>query len=368
MQIGVDARPLSYDLTGIGVYLKHLLAALQKIDDQNHYFLLSNGLIDLTLDNRKWSKIEGGSTRRLLSTLWMQLRVPVIAAEKGINLFWSPRHHLPLFLPSRIKTVITIHDITHLLFPATMSLPNLLVERLLMGPSLRKADSVIADSNSTAQGIRAHYPVDSDKVITIYPGKPDLPDPATDAVHSPLDLPPRFFLFVGTLDPRKNLLRVLNAFEQIDPQMHDVHLVIVGGQGWKNRQFYQQLNTNQNKNRVVMTGFVSRQQLKLIYENAVCLLFPSVYEGFGFPILEAMSCGSPVITSRTASMPEVAGDAAMLVDPIDTGAIASAMLEIMTNTALRDTLITKGYQRLDNFSWEKCAQETLRVFERVHNE
>ena len=117
-----------------------------------------------------------------------------------------------------------------------------------------------------------------------------------------------------------------------------------------------------------MTGFVSRQQLKLIYENAVCLLFPSVYEGFGFPILEAMSCGSPVITSRTASMPEVAGDAAMFVDPIDTGAIASAMLEIMTNTALRDTLITKGYQRLDNFSWEKCAQETLRVFERVHNE
>jgi glycosyltransferase involved in cell wall biosynthesis len=93
-----------------------------------------------------------------------------------------------------------------------------------------------------------------------------------------------------------------------------------------------------------------------------------VYEGFGFPILEAMSCGSPVITSRTASMPEVAGDAAMLVDPIDTGAIASAMLEIMTNTALRDMLITKGYQRLDNFSWEKCAQETLRVFERVHNE
>jgi glycosyltransferase involved in cell wall biosynthesis len=368
MQIGVDARPLSYDLTGIGVYLKHLLAALQKIDDQNHYFLFSNGLIDLTLDNRKWSKIEGGSTRRLLSTPWMQLRGTVIAAEKGINLFWSPRHHLPLFLPSRIKTVITIHDITHLLFPATMSLPNLLVERLLMGPSLRKADSVIADSNSTAQGIRAHYPVDSDKVITIYPGKPDLPDPATDAFHSPLDLPPRFFLFVGTLDPRKNLLRVLNAFEQIDPQMHDVHLVIVGGQGWKNRQFYQQLNTNQNKNRVVMTGFVSRQQLKLIYENAVCLLFPSVYEGFGFPILEAMSCGSPVITSRTASMPEVAGDAAMLVDPIDTGAIASAMLEIMTNTALRDTLITKGYQRLDNFSWEKCAQETLRVFERVHNE
>ena len=368
MQIGVDARPLSYDLTGIGVYLKHLLEALQKIDDRNHYFLLSNGLINLTLNNRKWSKIEGTTTKRLLSTLWMQLRVPVIADEKGINLFWSPRHHLPLFLPSCIKTVVTIHDITHLLFPATMSLPNLLLERLLMGSSLKKADSVIAVSNSTALGIAEHYPVYPEKIVTIYSGKPTLPDAIKESANLPLNLPKRYFLFVGTLDPRKNLLRVLNAFEQIDPQVHDIHLVIVGGQGWKNRQFYQQLNTNQNKNRVVMTGFVSRLQLKLIYENAVCLLFPSLYEGFGFPILEAMSCGSPVITSRTASMPEVAGDAAMLVDPIDTGAIASAMLEIMTNTALRDTLITKGYQRLDNFSWEKCAQETLRVFERVHNE
>jgi glycosyltransferase involved in cell wall biosynthesis len=105
-----------------------------------------------------------------------------------------------------------------------------------------------------------------------------------------------------------------------------------------------------------------------LYANAVGLLLPSLYEGFGFPILEAMSCGSPVITSKTASMPEIAGDAAIVVDPIDTGAIASAMLEVMTNTALRDTLISKGYKRLDNFSWEKCAQETLRVFEQVHNE
>ena len=368
MQIGVDARPLSYDLTGIGVYVKHLLEALQKIDAQNHYLLISNGPINLTLENQNWTKIEGTITKKLLSTLWMQFWAPIFAAREGIDIYWSPRHHLPVYLPSRIKKVVTIHDLTHRLFPDTMALPNLIVEKLLMGSSIKKADCVIANSNSTAQGIAEYYSIHPKKMVTIYPGKPLLPDRIHKDPILPLNLPKRYFLFVGTLDPRKNLLRVLNAFEQIDPQMHDVHLVIVGGQGWKNRQFYQQLNTNQNKNRVVMTGFVSRQQLKLIYENAVCLLFPSVYEGFGFPILEAMSCGSPVITSRTASMPEVAGDAAMLVDPIDTGAIASAMLEIMTNTALRDTLITKGYQRLDNFSWEKCAQETLRVFERVHNE
>jgi glycosyltransferase involved in cell wall biosynthesis len=249
-----------------------------------------------------------------------------------------------------------------------MALPNLIVEKLLMGHSLKRADYVIANSNSTAQGITNHYPFNSNKIFTIYSGLPHLPDanPNDPTLH--LNLPRRYFLFVGTLDPRKNLARVLSAFEHFNRQVPDVHLVIVGGRGWKNKRFYQQLNASQIKKRVVLTGFVSRRQLKLIYQNAVCFLFPSIYEGFGFPILEAMSCGSPVITSKTASMPEVAGDAAMLVDPNDAGAIASAMKEMMTNTALRDSLISKGYRRLDNFSWEKCAQETLRVFEQVNNE
>ena len=365
MKIGVDARPLSYDLTGIGVYVEHLLEALQKIDDQNHYFLISNGPINLKLNNRKWAKIEGSTMQRLLSTLWMQFRAPRIAAEKGIDLFWSPRHHLPLFLPSRIKTVVTIHDITHRLFPDTMALPNLLVEKLLMGPSLKKADCVIADSNSTAMGIVAHYPIDSAKIITVYPGKPNLPDPATEASHLPLNLPERFFLFVGTLDPRKNLLRVLKAFERIDPHAHDVHLVIVGARGWKNKQFNQHVNTSHIRDRIVMPGYVSRPQLKLIYEKAVGLLFPSLYEGFGFPILEAMSCGTPVITSKTGSMPEVAGDAAMLIDPNEVGAIADAMQEFLSNPGLKETLIARGLQRFDTFSWEKCAVETLQVLRRA---
>jgi len=367
MKIGVDARPLSYDLTGIGVYVTHLLEALQEIDDQNYYFLVSNGPINLKLKNRRWTKVEGRTTRRLLSTLWMQIRTPLIAAENNINIFWSPRHHLPLLLPARIKTVVTIHDITHRLFPSTMALPNLIVEKLLMGHSLKRADYVIANSNSTAQEITNHYPFNSNKIFTIYPGSPSLPIAPQGNSKMWFDLPDRFFLFVGTLDPRKNLPRVIEAFEQIDPKNSDVHLVIAGGSGWKNKELNQALHSGNIKKRIRLTGYVSRSQLKLFYKKAICLLFPSLYEGFGFPILEAMSCGTPVITSKTASMPEVAGDAAVLVDPNDTGAIASAMSVMMTNTALRANLITKGYQRLETFSWEKCAQETLRVFEQVHN-
>ena len=364
MNIGVDARPLSYDLTGIGIYVKHLLEALQEIDDRNYYVLISNGPINLKLKNRRWTKVEGRTTTRLLSSLWMQIRTPLIAARKKINIFWSPRHHLPLLLPARIKSVVTIHDITHRLFPGTMALPNLLIEKMLMGSSLKKADGVIAVSNSTAMGIADHYPNYSDKTVTIYSGRPLLPDLNHKAPVLNPALPKRYFLFVGTLDPRKNLACVLSAFKQIDLREHDVHLVIVGGQGWKNKAFYRKLSTSEIKNRVVMTGYVSRLQLKVIYERAECLLFPSLYEGFGFPILEAMSCGTPVITSRTASMPEVAGDAAILVDPNDAASIAKAMLEFLSHPELKATMAAKGFKRLEAFSWKKCAMQTLEVLER----
>ena len=132
MKIGVDARPLTYRLTGIGVYLEHILDTLQRIDQINNYYLISNGPINYNLNNTKWVKIEGKCKKKLLSTFWMQCRAPVLASKLTIDLFWSPRHHLPVLLSPKIKTVLTVHDIVHRLFPNTMALPNLLVERLLM--------------------------------------------------------------------------------------------------------------------------------------------------------------------------------------------------------------------------------------------
>jgi glycosyltransferase involved in cell wall biosynthesis len=140
-----------------------------------------------------------------------------------------------------------------------------------------------------------------------------------------------------------------------------VHLVIVGARGWKNKQFHQYLSTSNIRNRIVMPGYASRPQLKLIYQKAAALVFPSLYEGFGLPILEAMSCGTPVITSRTASMAEVAGDAAILVDPHDIEAIANAMHKFLTDPTLKEKLVERGFQRLGAFSWEKCALETMQV-------
>ncbi len=367
MRIAVDARPLSYELTGIGIYLKHLLDEIQKIDYENNYYLISNGRINYDLRNPRWSKVEGKLKKKLLSTLWVQSRVPLIVSKLGVDLFWGPRHHLPVLLPPRIRTVLTLHDIVHCVHPETMPLSHLLAERTLMRWSLTRSDSIIAVSQSTAIDIQRNYGVNSNKINVVYHGSPAFPKGLDGAADPYRKLPAKYFLFVGTLDPRKNFERLFKAFESLEPLRYGAHLVIVGGKGWKNKAFLKTLRTSPVRACVHLAGYVPRSQLRAIYENAVCLLFPSVFEGFGLPILEAMACGTPVITSNTSSMKEVAGDAALLVNPYDVGALAEAMKQVLINQSLREDLVAKGFQRIKRFSWERCAEQTLRIFNRLAN-
>lgn len=365
MKIGVDARPLSYQLTGIGVYLKHLLDEIQKIDNQNVYYLISNGPIDYDLNNPRWAKIAGRLDRKLLSTLWMQLNVPIIASKMNFDLFWGSRHHLPLLLPPGIKTVVTVHDVVNRLYPGTMALPNLFVERLLMKLSLKRSDAIIADSRSTAADIEGQLGISLNKIDAIHLGTPVFPKEAECGTEQSNDLPSRYFLFVGTLDPRKNFERIFKAFELLRPLSQGLHLVIIGGEGWKNRNFLEMINKHPLKTQIHMPGYLPRNQLVSYYKNAICLMFPSLYEGFGLPILEAMSCGTPVITSNVSSMKEVAGSAALLVNPYDTGAISDAMNRLLGDEPLRRGLIKKGFKRAAEFSWKKCADETLKIINAV---
>ena len=366
MIIGIDARPLSYpQLTGIGVYLNSLLQAIQELDQENQYYLISNGAIHFEVVNPRWKKLEGRLPQRKIGTLWMQVFVPRLASTLKLDLFWGPRHQLPLFMPKEIKTVLTVHDIVHLLFPRTMSLPNLVAERLLMQRSIRRADYVMADSQSTASGIQEHYQVRPTKIGVVYPGGPTV----SKQMHSPVSddekLPGKYFLFVGTLEPRKNLRAILGAFALLDTEREDVHIVVVGNIGWKTKDVMSLLKAHRYRSRIHFTGYVDAARLSFIYRNALCLLYPSLYEGFGFPILEAMTYGVPVITSNVSSMPEVAGDAALLVDPNDINELANAMNMILSNGNLRDLMVFKGYKRLKEFSWMRCAEEVLDIFKKV---
>ena len=363
--IGIDARPLSYQLTGIGFYLKSLLDELQTVDQTHHYVLISNTGIDYDIKNPNWSKQEGGCAKKLMSTVWMQSFLPVLARRLELDVFWGPRHHLPVFLPPDIKKIVTIHDVVHLLFPETMSLPNLLIERMLMRLSLASADRIVAVSNATREAVLQRYPVKAARVRMVHSGVPQMP-PATPEAGLPIFLrPEKYFLFVGTLEPRKNFERIFKAFEGIDAPGRGIHLVITGASGWKNQTFIRMLEAHPLRPFVHFTGYVSRRELGLLYENALGLVFPSLYEGFGFPILEAMISGTPVITSNTSAMREVAGDAALLVDPRDIVQIARAMEQLISDAGLRNALIQRGGRRTKAFSWHRAALEMIRMFQEV---
>ena len=365
MRIAIDARPLSYQLAGIGVYLKHVLDEIQKIDVWNHYYLISNAFIDYELINPKWRKIEGRLDKKLLSTLWMQCLAPLITRKLKIDVFWGPRHHLPLFLPFSMGTVLTVHDLVYRFYPETMALPNLLVERLLLRRSVQRAHVVITDTRSTAADITAEFQTAPEKVRPIYLGTPRLPKTANHRSEVGFSLPSRFFLFVGTLDPRKNFRRILQAFRLLDPVRHNVHLVIAGGAGWKNKDVLEWMGGSEMRSHIHVRGYVPLDLLAFYYERALGLVFPSLYEGFGFPILEAMSCGTPVITSNVSCLKEVAGDAALLIDPLDIPGLTAAMKQVLTDKLLRERLRVKGYKRIGEFSWSGCAEQTLEVLRTV---
>lgn len=365
MIIGIDARPLSYTLTGIGVYLTHALDALQRLDPENSYRLLSNGRIPYTLHNPRWRKLEGRARGKLMSTAWMQTVAPLAARRSRVDVFWGPRHHLPLGLLPGTKCVLTVHDVVHRVLPSTLAWPNLCMERMLMRWSLLRADRILVDSESTARDLGRFYGTPRHKIRCIYPGVPRLPAGA-GPTGGFSDAGPPYFLFVGTLDPRKNFAQLFRAFERLAADEQDLRLVLAGDAGWKNDGFHRMLQGHPLRGRVDLLGYVPGERLAALYAQAVALVLPSLYEGFGFPILEAMAAGTPVITSRTSSMPEVAGEAALLVDPRDVGALTRAMHRLLRDGELRRTLAAKGRARAALFSWTRYAAEALAVFQEVY--
>jgi glycosyltransferase involved in cell wall biosynthesis len=361
MKIGIDARALTAAPSGIGIYLANVLDALQAVGAAHRFYLISSDTIFYEPVRSNWTKIEAHLNKPLVGSAWMQMKVPAIAHRIRLDLYWGPRHHLPLLLPRRIRTVLTIHDVVHRLYPGTMAFPNLLLERMLMRLSVHRADRIITDSASTARDLQTFYPAAASKTRVVHPGVPMMP--SDDGQPLPEDIPSRYVLFVGTLEPRKNFERLLQAYWQSDPERHGVHLVVVGGKGWKSDTLRRRLESPPWDRYVTLTGYVSRCQLQRIYRQALCVAFPSLYEGFGFPILEAMACGTPVLTASVSSMPEVAGDAAFLVDPYDVKSICRAIQLVISDEALCRRLAEKGLKQCRRFRWDAYAEALLHIFE-----
>jgi len=267
-------------------------------------------------------------------------------------------------------TVVTVHDVSFKRYPKYFSIRDRLLFATLLPLTLRRAKAVIAVSNHAKEEIVDVFPYLKEKIHVTHGAADPMFQPIQSLellknIRVRYGIRSGYILAVGNLQPRKNLIRVIKAFSFVHRQINDIQLIIVGKEHWQFSKVYSAVKQFGLENHVAFTGYVPNDDLVMLYSFAKVFVYPSLYEGFGLPILEAMSCGVPVVTSNTSSMPEVAGDAALLIDPQQEDQIAKAILKILNNADLAASLSDKALRRAQFFSWQKTAQETVDIYQAV---
>lgn len=368
--VGLNAHLLSgranYRSAGIHHYLYNLLAHLPSAaPDLRLTVYLGEGQVDLggTGGGSVQVKRSGWPTGRPEARIaWEQLRLPWAAQRDRLDLLHAPGFVAPLAAPCPL--VVTVYDLSFLRYPAYFRLPNRLYLRLFTGLSCRRARRVIAISHSTKRDVIERFGLAASQVAVVYPGSEPrfrpLPQAQVQAFRAAHQLPDEFVLYLGTLEPRKNVAALVRAFARA--RRPGLKLVMAGGQGWKTDEMHRALRETGLEGEVILPGYVPDEDKPLWYNAARLFVYPSEYEGFGLPVLEALGCGVPVITANASSLPEVAGEAACLVPPGDVEALAEAMNALLGNAAQRDELAGRGPQQAARFSWPAAAQRTAEVY------
>ena len=296
--------------------------------------------------------------------LWTHLRFAAALRLARPDITFVPAHSLPLLFPG--IGLVTVHDLGYRHFPEAHSRFQRAYLELSTRYSQRRAALVLADSKATAADLNRFYGTSSDKIRVVYPGfdgRAATPSAKSiEATRAKYLLPARYFVFIGTLQPRKNIKRIVEAFRrwQLERDDSETALVLAGGEGWLFDASWLDGASN-----LIVTGYIDEADKRGLLAGAIALVFPSLHEGFGFPAVEAMHGGAPVIASATSSLPELVGDAGLLVDPLDAAAIAAAMGRCSDDAALRKLLIKRGCQRAKRFTWEAAARQLLAAFDEL---
>ena len=366
MKIGINARGLSIPVGGVASYLERLIPELIRVDSTNSYVIFhsSRGHIGSFVGAREVFI----SPRHPF--LWENVSLPLAARRYGIDTLFCPKNLIPLLLPRDIRTVAVVLDLLY--FPvmgqrfSEYLWQDTLYMRLFLRRSLRRTDRIIAISENTRRDVEALCADVADRLTTVYLGVDQQPggalsDERRQSLRDRYGLKSPYVFYCGSLSPRKNIVRALEAFAEVREKIPH-NFVVTGGKSWKDRPVFDAVKRLHLTDRFVKLGAVPANDMPALYGMADMFVYPSLYEGFGLPVLEAMGCGCPVLTSNTSSLPEVAGDAALMVDPRDTRAIASGMLRLATDRAEADRLRNKGLERVSIFTWEKAARNTIDVF------
>ena len=378
MIIGIDIRMLARGArTGVEEYTLNLLSRLIPLDKSVHYKLFYNGWrkVDLNPLDYPWLKeknvelVSYKIPNRLLDLSARFSNYPKIdKLLKGIDVFFSP-HIFPAALSKNCPSVITFHDLSFRIHPEFYSFSKNFWHFSVNPKKLAKrATKIITVSESTRDDLVNFYGIKPSKIKVIYSGI-NCESRITNyesrilKIRKKYNLPEKYILYLGTLEPRKNIVSLIKAFEEFKKtynlQPTTYNLVVAGAKGWLYKNIFEAAKNSPVKNDIIFTGFIDDQDKPALYQSAELFVYPSFYEGFGFPPLEAMACGTPVITSDFSSLPEAVGDAALMINPYDVDQLAMAMREILSDENLKNELIEKGFKQVEKFSWQKCARETL---------
>ncbi len=370
MLIGIDAsRAAVVQRTGTERYSLEVVRALLAVDSPHRWRLYFRELPSPSLHS--WT---GSAEVRVIPfpRLWTHIRLSWEMATHPPDILFMPAHVLPIIHPRR--SVATIHDLGYRCFPEAHPPAARLYLELGTRWNARQARRVVVDSQATRADLERFYGTPAYKIHVIYPGHTSwiqrVEDPARiRSAQERLGIPEQYILYVGTIQPRKNLVRLIEAYVSLRRRWpagsEPPHLVLGGKMGWMTQDIVRAVQHSGLENLVHLVGYVPDEELPALLSGALVFAFPSLYEGFGFPVLEAMACGTPVVCSNTSSLPEVAGDAALLVDPLDVEDIASSLLRVFQDEELRRRMVEAGYRQVQRFSWQNTARELLELFEEL---
>ncbi|MCF8236756.1 MAG: glycosyltransferase family 4 protein [Saprospiraceae bacterium] len=361
-RIAIIADSIDNQKGGVHVYTRELVKGLLLASPGDLEFLLLREKRDPHLQGMRQIVIPNIRIGLGLAAVRLFLIVPFILWWNRVDAVIEPAHFGPFNLPKRIKRVTVIHDLTPLLFPQYHRFHSQWLQRIFLKRILSKASLIVANSTYTADDIRRFFPFTRGKVASILLGyDPSMQRVEDTAVLKNLEITSPFWLAVGTIEPRKNLVRLLEAY-RLFRESHDarVCMVIVGERGWKSEPFFEALEHHPFRADILLTGYVSQHQLTALYSLAIGLVYPSEYEGFGLPVLEAFACGCPVICSNVSSLPEVGGDTAWYVDPLDEKSIAGSMIQL-AHLPDRDSIQLRMacLERAAAFGWDIHAREFI---------
>lgn len=372
MRIGINARYLQNTRTGIEQYAYYLLLNLKAVDEKNEYILFLGSNKPVSDDIKNFGFFCDVSalptTNQLFKITWQHFYLPSRLKDLRIDVFHEPTFIAPFF--KQCPTVITIHDLAFKLLPNCYTLRNRLYLDWLMKRSMDTSDMVIAVSENTKKDILLNYKIKEQKVKVVYEAVDEnfhpvinLKEEKTAKVKAKYGIMGNFILTVSLISPRKNMVNLIRAFTRLKQNGKiDHQLVIVGPKGWLFKEIFEEAARSGYKEDIIFSDFVAQDELVMLYNTADVFVYPSLYEGFGLPLLEAMACNCPVVASNCSSITEVCSEAALLVDPYDPNGLADAIFKVLADSSFKKSLIEKGSIRAASFSWRRAAVETVEIY------